>query len=55
MFQRPLEFYQQLSGADRQGADDLLRSIGGFDALNTKINHRVKRKPGQLELVEDTA
>jgi hypothetical protein len=55
MFQRPLEFYQQLTGEDRQRADDLLQSIGGFDALNTKINHRLKRKRGQLELVEDTA
>ena len=55
MFQRPLEFYQQLSGVDRQRGDDLLQSIGGFEALNTKINHRVKRKRGQLELVEDTA
>ncbi len=55
MFQRPLEFYQQLGGEDRQRTDELLRSIGGFDALNTRINRRVKRKPGQLELVEDTA
>jgi hypothetical protein len=54
MFQRPLDFYQQLSGVDRQQTDDLLRSIGGFDALNKKISYRVKRKPGQLELVEDT-
>jgi len=55
MFQRPLEFYQQLNGEGRQRADELLRFIGGFDALNTQISRRVKRKPGQLELVEDIA
>ena len=53
MFQRPLEHYQALVGADKQRADDLLQSIGGYDALNVRIKHRVKRKAGQLELVED--
>jgi hypothetical protein len=54
MFQRPLDHYQALAGEARRSADALLRKIGAFDALNTKLNHRVKRRPGQLELVEGT-
>lgn len=55
MFQRPLDHYQSLAGIDRQRADDLLRTIGGYEVLNTPINHRVMRKAGQLELVGSRA
>ena len=51
LFQRPYAHYHALRGRDRQAAEALLRSIGGFDALNTGIEHWVARKPGQLELV----
>lgn len=54
MFQRPLDHYQALTDDARRRADTLLHEIGAFDALNTKLNHRVKRRPGQLELVEET-
>ena len=51
LFQRPYAHYHALRGRDRQAAEALLRSIGGFDALNTGIERWVARKPGQLELV----
>lgn len=53
MFQRPLFHYQQLTGEDKETCDALLKAIGGFEAFQTEITHRLKRKAGQLELVED--
>lgn len=55
MFQRPWEHYHGLQGEARAAADGLLSSVGGYQALNTKINQRVKRVPGQLELVAEQA
>lgn len=52
MFQRCLDHYASLEGEDRYRADTLLTSIGGLQALRTPIERRVRRKPGQLELVE---
>lgn len=52
MFQRPYAHYHALQGTDREAADDLLRDIGGLEALNSAISLWVARKPGQLELVE---
>lgn len=50
MFQRPVQFYQQLSDADRARIAPLLKQTGGLDALNTAIatpldyvGYRVKR------------
>ncbi len=43
MFQRPLDHYHSLEGADRQRADDILRKVGGFDLMQTLIKHRLKR------------
>ena len=54
LFQRPYAHYHALSEAQRAAADLLLRSIGGYEALNTDIAHWVARKPGQLELVESS-
>ncbi|GAB3271126.1 glutathione S-transferase family protein [Parahaliea aestuarii] len=52
MFQRCLDHYAGLEGEDRQRADTLLTSVGGLQALRTPIGHRLRRQPGQLELVE---
>jgi hypothetical protein len=52
MFQRPLFHYQQLTGESKTTCDALLKDIGGFEAFQTEIKHPVKRKAGQLELIE---
>jgi len=52
MFQRPWLHYHNLRGAARQAADQLLREIGGYEALQCNIERWVERRPGQLELVE---
>lgn len=54
MFQRCLDHYQCLEGEGRERADLLLRAAGGFEAMQTDVRRRVRREPGQLELVEDT-
>lgn len=54
MFQRPLFFYQSLSGDDKAACDELLKSINAYDAFQTKIDKPVARRKGQLELVEHT-
>ena len=53
MFQRAWDHYQGLAGADRERADALLERVGGLQAMQSAIPHRVRRKRGQLELVED--
>ena len=52
MFQRPYAHYHSLAAEERADADALLTAVGGYDALNTDIEHWVTRRPGQLELVE---
>lgn len=52
LFQRCLDHYQALSGEERYRADLLLTSVGGLEAMQTRIEHRVRRVPGQLQLVE---
>lgn len=52
LFQRCLDHYQALDGEGRHRADALLGQVGGLEAMRTRIGHRVKRVPGQLELVE---
>ena len=54
LFQRAWDHYHDLEGEGRQRADALLERIGGLEAMQTSIEHRVRRKRGQLELVEDT-
>ena len=53
MFQRSWDHYHSLEGEARQAADRLLQDIGGHAAMQTIIERRVHRRPGQLELVED--
>lgn len=52
LFQRAWAHYRALEGEQRSAADDLLRQVGGYEALNTPIEHWLQRRPGQLELVE---
>ena len=52
MFQRPLFFYQSLTDDDKAVADQLLENVGAYGAFQTVIQKKVKRKKGQLELVE---
>jgi len=54
MFQRAYAHYHSLSGAGRAAADQLLSTIGGYEAMNVEIEHWVARKSGQLELVESS-
>jgi len=55
MFQRAHDHYHGLHGPERAAADSLLDEIGGREALAAPIRRRVRRVPGQLELVEVVA
>lgn len=51
MFQRPLSYYQSLAGDDRKRCDALLESVGGFDAMQTKVRRPVRRLNNKLVAV----
>jgi len=59
MFQRPLQYFQQLPAAERERIDPWLRQVGGLEALDTRIDtplafvgYRIRRvRPG----ADDTA
>ena len=38
MFQRPVQYYQQLPAAERERIDSLLRQTGGLEVLNIRID-----------------
>jgi glutathione S-transferase len=48
MFQRPIDYYQTLSGMDRERADEFLRLLGGYEGMQVNIRRRVKRKNHKL-------
>ncbi len=48
MLQRVLDFYQPLQGADRQSVDTLLEEVGGKEAMQFDLRHRVARVKNQL-------
>ena len=48
MFQRPLRHYQSLAGEDRARADELLHSVGGYEAMQTEIRHPLTRRHYKL-------
>lgn len=48
MFQRPLSFYQSLSGGDKDRVDGLLKEIGGYDTMQTRVRRPVKIKNYRL-------
>ena len=52
MFQRPYNFYHQLSDSDKAAMQGFLSDCGCLEALNADIPIQVERKSGQLELVE---
>jgi alpha-beta hydrolase superfamily lysophospholipase/glutathione S-transferase len=54
MFQRAFDHYQGLGEEDRVAVDALLERIGGLEAMRAPLPRRVRRQPGQLELVEAT-
>ncbi len=51
LFQRAFDHYQALDGDARAAAAALLDRIGALETFQAPLLHRVKRKPGQLELV----
>jgi len=52
MFQRPYEHYHSLKEDHKADADELLRLVGGYEALNTSLKYKLSRTPGQLELTK---
>jgi len=48
MFQRPLDFYQSLSGTEKQNADRWLKDLNGFTEMQTTPPIRLKRVNNQL-------
>jgi len=48
MLQRVLDFYQPLQGAERQSVDTLLDEVGGNDAMQFDLCHRVARVKNRL-------
>jgi len=43
MFQRPIEHYQSLSGAEKEGADKFLKALGGYEGMQVTIRRRIER------------
>ncbi len=52
MFQRPVDHYHALSGADKERADTFLKKLGGYEGMQVDIDRRVKRE--NHKLVPDT-
>lgn len=48
MFQRPLDHYQSLSGADKAAADAFLEKLGGYEGMQVKIRRRIGREKNIL-------
>jgi len=51
MFQRPVDYYQSLTGVDKERADTFLKSLGGYEGMQVNIRRRVKR--ANFKLVRD--
>ncbi len=51
MFQRAWDCYHGLSEQQRGSVDELLGKIGGLETLQMELPVRLRRQPGQLELV----
>jgi hypothetical protein len=48
MFQRPVDQYRSLTGADKERADKFLKGVGGYEGMQVNIRHRVKRVDHKL-------
>lgn len=55
MLQWPLDYYACLSPTERAEADDLLRKVGGYEAMQFKLNRRVVRRNNRLVAYRATA
>ncbi|GAB4338393.1 MAG: hypothetical protein Kow0099_12390 [Candidatus Abyssubacteria bacterium] len=43
MFQRPIDYYQSLSGPEKDRVDNFLKKLDGYEGMQVKIRRRVKR------------
>lgn len=50
MFQRPIDFYRTLAASDKEKVDGWLRSIGGYEGMQTTFRYRVRRVRNSLEI-----
>ena len=50
MWQRPHDYYHALDGSARKRADELLRAVDGYAAINAPIPRRVARRDNRLVL-----
>ena len=50
MFQRPLAYYQSLTGEAKESADVLLKSVGGYDLMQLTLRHPLARENYKLEV-----
>ena len=48
MLQRALDYYDALNPAQRAEADEMLRKVGGYEAMQMKINRPVRRQHNRL-------
>lgn len=55
MLQRPLDFYRESRGADREALDALLRSVGGLEPIQFPIRRRVHREKNRIVADAPTA
>ena len=51
MFQRPLNYYHSLSGQAKDSADEFLRSVAGYEAMQFNSEYQLERENYQLKLV----
>jgi hypothetical protein len=48
MFQRPVDYYQSLSGENKKRVNDFLKALGGYEGMHVNIRRRVKRENHKL-------
>jgi hypothetical protein len=49
MFQRPVDQYRSLTGADKERADEFLKGVGGYEGMQVDIRRRIKRVNHKLD------
>jgi hypothetical protein len=52
MFQRPLNYYQSLTGDDKTEVDSFLKRMGGFELMQTQLRYQLTRENYQLGVKE---
>lgn len=48
MFQRPLNYYQSLTGSTKIAVDSYLKEVGGFDSMQTQLRYTLAREKFKL-------